>query len=77
MSITEQITQIASTLPADRQQEVLDFAEFLRARESSGQEGGRPRVAGLFAGMPYFMADDFDEPLPDSFWTGEGHEASR
>lgn len=72
MSITEQIVQIASTLPADRQQEVLDFAEFLRTREASGQEGGRPRVAGLFAGMPYFMADDFNEPLTDSFWMGEG-----
>lgn len=72
MDITEQIAQIASALPADRQQEVLDFAEFLRTREGAGQEGERSRVAGLFAGMPYFMADDFDEPLPDSFWTGEG-----
>jgi hypothetical protein len=77
MSITEQIVQITSALPADRQQEVLDFAEFLRAREGSGQEGGGPRVAGLFAGMSYFMADDFDEPLSDSFWMGEGHETSR
>lgn len=78
MSITEQIAQITSTLPTDLQQEVLDFAAFLRAREgSSASEGGRQRVAGLFAGMPYFMADDFDEPLPDSFWTGEGDEASR
>ncbi|HEX7183835.1 MAG TPA: DUF2281 domain-containing protein [Thermoanaerobaculia bacterium] len=71
MSITEQIAQIASALPADRQREVLDFAEFLKAREGSVQEGGRLRVAGLFAGMPYFMAEDFDEPLPDSFWMGE------
>jgi len=77
MSITEQIVQIASALPADRQQEVLDFAEFLRTREGSGQESGHRRVAGLFAGMPYFMADDFDESLPDSFWMGEGHETSR
>jgi Protein of unknown function (DUF2281) len=76
MSIAEEILQIASTLPEDRQQEVLDFAEFLRARAGSAQEGGRQRVAGLFAGMPYFMADDFDEPLPDSFWLGEGHETA-
>ena len=49
MSITEQIAQIASALPADRQQEVLDFAEFLRARgDAGGQEGGRPRAAGPF-----------------------------
>ena len=72
MSITEQIVQIASALPADRQQEVLDFAEFLRMRADSVQASGRPRVAGPFAGMPYFMADDFDEPLPDAFWMGEG-----
>ena len=74
MSIAEEILQIASELPTDRQQEVLDFAEFLRARQGSSQEGGHLRIAGLFAGQSYFMADDFDEPLPDSFWTGEGHE---
>lgn len=77
MSIIEQIAQITSTLPADLQQEVLDFAEFLRTRGGSGQGNGRRRVAGLFAGMPYFMAADFDEPLPDSFWTGEGDETPR
>ncbi|HKI02490.1 MAG TPA: DUF2281 domain-containing protein [Thermoanaerobaculia bacterium] len=70
MSIIEQIEQIVSTLSADRQQEVLDFAEFLRTREGSAHEPARPRVAGPFAGMPYYMADDFDEPLPDSFWMG-------
>jgi hypothetical protein len=64
MSIAEQIAQRVSTLPVDRQREVLDFVEFLRTREGAGAQGrGRPRVAGLFAGMPYFMADDFDEPL--------------
>ena len=72
MSITEQIAQIASALPADRQQEVLDFAEILKAREGAVQEHGRLRVAGLFAGRPYSIADDFDEPLPDSFWMSEG-----
>ena len=77
MSIAEQIAQIASKLPTDRQREVLDFAEFLKTREDSGQQSGRPRVAGLFAGMPYFMADDFDEPLPDSYWLGEGDETPR
>ena len=32
-------------------------------------EGGA-RIAGLHAGM-IEMADDFDAPLPDNFWTGE------
>lgn len=29
----------------------------------------KPRVAGLHAGMGW-VNDDFDEPLPDEFWTG-------
>jgi len=29
-----------------------------------------PRVAGLNAGQ-IWIGDDFDAPLPDSFWTGE------
>ena len=70
MSITEEFLQIASTLPADRKREVLEFAEFLKAREGTAQRPG-PRLAGLFAEMPYFMADDFDDPLPESFWLGE------
>ncbi len=77
MSIAEQIAQIASALPADRQREVLDFAEFLKTRERVGGDAPRPRVLGAFAGRPYRMADDFDEPLPDEFWTGEEHEAAR
>ncbi len=28
------------------------------------------RIPGLNKGA-YFMADDFDEPLPDAFWLGE------
>jgi prevent-host-death family protein len=29
----------------------------------------KPRVAGLHAGA-IWVSEDFDEPLPDSFWTG-------
>lgn len=78
MSIADQIAEIASALPPERQQEVLDFVEFLKSREEPVRaEIRRPRVAGLFAGMPYSMAEDFDEPLPDSFWTGANGEAPR
>jgi antitoxin (DNA-binding transcriptional repressor) of toxin-antitoxin stability system len=30
----------------------------------------QPRIPGLHAGM-IEIADDFDAPLPDDFWTGE------
>ena len=29
------------------------------------------RIAGLGAGRNGWMAPDFDDPLPDSFWLGE------
>lgn len=33
------------------------------------------RIIGLFAGKgEMWMADDFDAPLPDSFWFGEEEE---
>lgn len=71
MSILEEILQITSALSADRQREVLVFVEFLKASEGSTQKPGPRAWQGLFAGLPYFMADDFDGPLPDSFWLGE------
>lgn len=70
MTLTEQIAQMAAALPVDRQQEVLDFVEFLRSREAPALTSAR-RAEGLFAGMPYFIADDFDEPLPEAFWMGD------
>lgn len=30
-----------------------------------------PRVPGLNAGEITYIADDFDDPLPDEFWFGE------
>lgn len=32
-------------------------------------EAKRPRIPGLHAGA-IWTSDDFDEPLPDEFWTG-------
>jgi hypothetical protein len=28
-------------------------------------------IPGLHKDIPYWMADDFDAPLPDEFWLGE------
>jgi prevent-host-death family protein len=30
-----------------------------------------PHLAGLHAGEPYWMSDDFNDPLPEQFWLGE------
>lgn len=40
-------------------------------RLTSLKTTAQPRTPGLHAGAIQ-MSEDFDEPLPDSFWFGEG-----
>ena len=56
------------SLTPEQQQEVLNFAAFLRQRSSVTTNSPTP---GLHKDIPYWMAEDFDAPLPDSFWLGE------
>ena len=48
-------------------------ARLLQWAEAKMQPEGKtqPRQPDLHPGA-FVMADDFDEPLPDSFWLGEG-----
>ncbi|MFQ4140555.1 DUF2281 domain-containing protein [Nodosilinea sp. PGN35] len=62
------LEQVRALTPA-QQQEVLDFAAFLR--QKTPQPVPKPRTPGLHKDDPYWMADDFDDPLPDEFWLGE------
>ncbi|MGD9787349.1 MAG: type II toxin-antitoxin system Phd/YefM family antitoxin [Sulfuricellaceae bacterium] len=32
----------------------------------------KPRVMGMHGNEKWFIADDFDAPLPDEFWMGTG-----
>ena len=57
------------TLPVEKQQEVLDFVEFL-AQKSASESQKLKRVPDLHQGK-ISMSDDFNEPLEDSFWLGE------
>ena len=43
----------------------------VKPSEESVAEKPKERVLGLGAGEGYYMADDFDAELPDSFWLGE------
>ena len=62
MRTEEKVIATLRGLPPDRQAEVLDFAEFLKARSPSAVE---PRPYGLCAGEIQVPAD-FDAPLPVS-----------
>ncbi len=69
MSTVSEIVAAAVTLPLEQQREVLArLAVKVRDRETPPLT--QPRVAGLHRGMVW-MADDFNDPLPDECWLGE------
>ncbi len=68
MSIEQALIAEVRALTPQQQQEVLNFAAFLRQRSPVA---ANPPVPGLHKDIPYWMAEDFDAPLPDSFWLGE------
>lgn len=61
-------------LPPEQIQQVIDFVEFLNEKyvqsQSSPQTLKQPRALGSHKGMGW-ISEDFNEPLPDEFWTGE------
>jgi Protein of unknown function (DUF2281) len=66
MSVSELIAQKVSSLPDEKQAEVLDFVEFLQQKEqaTSDIKPKHPRQFGSAKGM-IRMAENFDEPLED------------
>lgn len=63
-------------LPEQEQQKVIDFIlkkylkkqlNLLPLEDKAVKDINQPRKLGLFKGQ-IKMADDFNEPLPDSFW---------
>ena len=81
--ISDEIQAKWQVLPPALQQQVIDFIEFLinkyqllrltpvvAAQSSVDAVITEPRILGLHAGMGT-ISDDFNDPLPDSFWLGE------
>ena len=63
-SVAERVQQIMEDLPIEKQAEVLDFVELLRARIQRNGEPSHPaRRLGTMAGR-FTVPDDFDDPLP-------------
>jgi Protein of unknown function (DUF2281) len=50
--------------------EFLDFLQFKKAKPLSSVALSDERQPGLHPGA-FVISDDFDDPLPDSFWLGE------
>ncbi|AFY54703.1 Protein of unknown function (DUF2281) [Rivularia sp. PCC 7116] len=69
LDITQALITKLQSLSPEQQQTLLDFAEFLAQRHAQPQ-AAQQRVLGLNQGE-IWMSEDFNEPLPDEFWTGE------
>lgn len=81
--ISEEIQSKWQMLPPALQQQVVDFIEFLlnkyqllrpasvvTAQAPAEMTEMEPRILGLHRGMGT-ISDDFNDPLPDSFWLGD------
>lgn len=68
---TSKLIAKLQTLAPEQQLQVLDFVEFLVQKYPQPQQLLQKRVLGLNQGE-VCMSDDFNDPLPDEFWLGEG-----
>jgi hypothetical protein len=69
--LKETIQQEIDSLPDSQMQTLLDFIQFLHYLEKKSEQtnGFTSRIPGLDTGTTW-VSDDFDDPLPDSFWLG-------
>jgi Protein of unknown function (DUF2281) len=76
VEIPENVVISLNVLSPDQRQQVFDFVEFLSQKQKvpicteEVQQGNSKteRVLGLHAGKGW-VSDDFDQPLPDEFWS--------
>jgi len=69
IDVTETLIAKLQSLAPEQQQTLLDFAEFLVQKHTQIQTEQK-RVPDLNRGE-IWMSEDFNDPLPDEFWTGE------
>ncbi len=68
---TAQLHASIDELPSDLQEQVYNFVTFLKSTQVELDTALKEnRVLGLHKGSMQ-MHDDFDDPLPDTFWLGE------
>jgi len=70
--LKETLWREIDSLPESQLKTLWDFVQFLQymAQQKPETQKVPKRVPGLDAGTTW-VSDDFDEPLPDSFWFGD------
>lgn len=75
LDLSDSIANAVKLLSPEQRQQVFNFVSFLSEQQkiSIEQNSSVPkqrRVFGQYQGR-ISMSEDFDEPLPDSFWLGD------
>jgi hypothetical protein len=65
---SQELLHEIEVLPPEMQKQVSDFVLFLRKQQL--KQKVKNRTVGEYVGK-MVIHDDFDQPLPDSFWLGE------
>lgn len=68
MSIEQELLEAVTSLPLDRQREILDFARFLRAKGCT--KGPRKPLRGLCSDLPMSLSAADVADLRDEMWRG-------
>lgn len=70
--LKETLWREIDSLPDSRLETLLEFVHFLQFKEKQKSKGEDlpTRIPGLDAGTTW-VSDDFNDPLPDSFWLGD------
>ncbi len=69
--LKDTLWQEIDSLPESQLEALLDFVKFLhyQNQQKPKTKKTKSRIPGLDAGTTW-VSDDFDDPLPDSFWFG-------
>ena len=74
----EELLEKLRSLPQPELREVLEQVGFVPSATQKSGEVITPQsglTPGLLRGLVTNMADDFDEELPESFWSGDGSDS--
>lgn len=68
MTLKEAVIEKLESLPTQRQQEVLDFAEFLGTKEQNGHP--RRSLKGIWAGLNIDLTEEELRQARNEMWRG-------
>ncbi|MFQ4135419.1 DUF2281 domain-containing protein [Nodosilinea sp. PGN35] len=71
MTTLENIVRELASVPEPLLLRVLSFIRLVKGSAPLATDASRaPRIPGLHEGQVW-MSEDFNDPLPDSFWLGD------